>query len=120
RPAAELSEPPLRSKIPFRAMSDPDVLGVDRAGLGLILHTSNQRPPIGEDREPPTLDVGDEDATGPTGGAERLQPTTQTFEVDQARVDRIKGDRVAAAQGRQHLGPADPQIFSLSRTPTGP
>src|SRR5207302_9821337 len=47
RPATGLSKPPLRSKIPFRAMSDPDVLGVDRAGLGLILHTSNQRPPIG-------------------------------------------------------------------------
>src|SRR5205823_10973113 len=65
------------------------------------------------------LDIGDEDATGPTGGAERLQPTTQTFEVDQARVNRIKGDRVAPAQGRQHLGPSDPQIFSLSTNADG-
>src|SRR5207253_8924553 len=58
RPATGLSKPPLRSTIPLRTMSDPDELRADRAGLGLILHSSNQGPPSGEDREPPTLDAG--------------------------------------------------------------
>ena len=34
-------------------------------------------------------------------------------------MDRIEGDRVAPAQGRQHLGPSDPQVLSLSTNADG-
>src|SRR2546430_11234111 len=100
-------------------MSDPDILRVHRAGLTLILHAPNQGPSIGEDGESPTLDVRDEDVAGPTGGAERLQSTPQSVEVDRTIMDRIEGDRVAPTQRGQDLGPPDPHVFSLSMNAAG-
>src|SRR3989449_1701969 len=94
-------------------MLDPNILGVHRAGLTLILHAPNQGASIGEDGESPTLDVRDEDVAGPTGGAERLQSTPQSVEVDRTIMDRIEGNRVAPTQRGQDLGPSDPQVFSL-------
>src|SRR5205807_896651 len=98
-----LSNPPLRRRIPLLAMSHPDVFRIDGAGLRLVPHAADEGSAVREDREPPTLDVRDQDAAGAAGVADALQPMLQAVEINEVRLVRVERDCVAPTQGGEDL-----------------
>src|SRR6266545_1374040 len=113
-PATGLSNPPLRSRTPARTTSHPHVLRIHAAFLRFVLHAANQRPAIRKDREAAPLHVGHKDAARTTRRAESAESCREALEVDCAAMDRVEGDRVTPAEGREDLRAPRPDVIALS------
>src|SRR6266571_7619305 len=109
-----LSNPPLRRRTPARTTSNPHVLRIHATGLRLVLHAANQGAPVWKDREATPFHVGHEDAARPTRGAESAESAREAVEVDRATMDRVDGNRVAPAEGREDLRAPRADIVALS------
>src|SRR3989442_2657050 len=102
--ATELARPPLSRSTPRRGTSKPQVLRIDPARFGLILHAANERAAVRENGQAMALHFGDEDTAGPAGRPEDGQAIRDGLHVDRAVVDRIEGNRIAPAKGGHDLG----------------